>query len=178
MDSISTEVYRPAFTEPPSSKVSYTAAVGALVSPDISYGLPYPGACTKHVKNTFKRSRVYIICSATLSRVTKNLERLIEALEKENISVVGVQKGMRPHTPWSQIMEVVNEMREGNADCLVTLGAGSLTDGAKITVLVHIYPTRHRSDKSLTTFRRWQMGSQKRLNWPIILSRPRIPSRV
>ena len=130
------EVYKPAFTEPPSSKVSGTAETSSLVSPYVSYGLPYVEACAKHVTKTFKASRVYIIASGTLSRETDRLEKLIEALEAKGVKVVGAKKGMRPHTPWTQIIEIANEARAGNANCVITLGAGSLTDGAKIVVLV------------------------------------------
>ena len=136
------ETFRAAFDEPPSSKVSYRAAVGSLVSPNISYGLPYPEACAKHLKSTFKASRAYVICSGTLSRETNNLERLIDALKKDNIEVVGVKKGMRPHTPWTQIIEIADEARAEKADCVVTLGAGSLTDGAKLVVLVSFHKSR------------------------------------
>jgi alcohol dehydrogenase class IV len=130
------ETYKPAFEEPPSSKVSGTAETSSLVSPYVSYGLPYTEACAKHVTKTFKSSRVYIIASGTLSRETDRVERLIEALTQQGVEVVGVKKGMRPHTPWTQIIEIASEARAGNADCIVTLGAGSLTDGAKIVVLV------------------------------------------
>jgi alcohol dehydrogenase class IV len=64
------------------------------------------------------------------------LDLLIEALKEKEVEIVGVKKGMRPHTPWTQIIEIASEGRAGNADCIVTLGAGSLTDGAKIVVLV------------------------------------------
>jgi alcohol dehydrogenase class IV len=79
---------------------------------------------------------VYIIASGTLSRETDRLERLIAALKAKGVEVVGVKKGMRPHTPWTQIIEIANEARAENADCITTLGAGSLTDGAKLVVLV------------------------------------------
>jgi hypothetical protein len=135
-----TETYKPAFLEPPSSKVSGTAETSSLVSPYISYGLPYTEAYAKHVTETFKCSRVYIVASGTLSRETDRLELLIEAVEAKNVKVIGVKKGMRPHTPWTQIIEISSEARAGNADCIVTLGAGSLTDGAKIVVLVRTAP--------------------------------------
>ncbi|CAM6003557.1 unnamed protein product [Sphagnum balticum] len=135
-----TETYAPAFNEPPSSKVSGTASTSSLISPYVSYGLPYAEACVKHVTESFKSTRVYIIASGTLSRETKHLEQLIKALELKHVKVVGVKKGMRPHTPWSQIIEIANEARAGHADCIVTLGAGSLTDGGKIVVLVRKPP--------------------------------------
>jgi alcohol dehydrogenase class IV len=131
-----TETYKAAFDEPPSSKVSGTAETSSLVSPYVSYGLPYTEACAKHVTKTFGRSRVYIIASGTLSRETDRLDRLIDALKAKGVEVVGVKKGMRPHTPWTQIIEIANEARAENADCIITLGAGSLTDGAKLVVLV------------------------------------------
>ena len=99
----------------------------------ISCGLPYPEACAKHVANTFESSRVYIIASGSLSRDTDHVKRLQQALENK---VVGTRYGMRPHTRWSEILEVTKDAKETKADLLVTLGAGSLTDGSKIIALV------------------------------------------
>ncbi|KAE9379727.1 Dehydroquinate synthase-like protein [Stipitochalara longipes BDJ] len=147
-----TEKYETAFDEPPSSKVSGTAETSSLVSPFVSYGLLYTEACAKHVTETFKSSRVYIIASGTLSRETDRLERLIEALKAKGVEVVGAKKGMRPHTPWTQIIEISNEAKLQNADCIVTLGAGSLTDGAKLVVLAlanDITDPRHLAEYSI-----------------------------
>ena len=143
------EVFRPAFDEPPAAVVYSNTDPKTLVSPSISYRLPYTEACSKHVRSTFGCSRVYIICSGTLSRETDKLELLVEKLKKDGVEVVGVMKGVRPHTPWSQIMKITNEAREAKADCLVTLGAGSITDCAKIVVLVR-YPADMRAFVSLT----------------------------
>lgn len=99
----------------------------------ISYGLPFPEACAKHVANTFKSSRVYIIASGSLSRDTDHVKRLQGALGDK---VVGTRYGMKPHTLWSEILEVTKDAKEGNADLIITLGAGSLTDGAKIIATV------------------------------------------
>ena len=43
---------------------------------------------------------------------------------------------MKPHTLWSEVLEVTQDALEKDADLLITLGAGSLTDAAKIVVLV------------------------------------------
>ena len=112
------EVYRPAF---PSGY------------PHVSYGLPFPQAAAKHVQNTFKASKVYIIASGSLSRNTDYVQQLQSALGDK---VVGVRKGMTPHTLWSEILEITQEAKALHADLLITLGAGSLTDGAKIIALV------------------------------------------
>ncbi|KIX91933.1 uncharacterized protein Z520_12369 [Fonsecaea multimorphosa CBS 102226] len=128
---MSTEVYKPAFTDPPGTNLAGIPVSNLkLSSPYVSYGLPYHAACAKHVRETFNASRVYIIASGTLSRETDSLDRLIEAIGKDN--VVGVKKGMTQHTPWSEILQITAEARESNADCLVTMGAGSITDGAKM----------------------------------------------
>ena len=99
----------------------------------VSYGLPFPEACKKHVVETFKASKVYIIASGSLSRNTSHVKRLQAALGDK---VVGTRYGMKPHTLWSEILEVVQDASNVGADLLVTLGAGSLTDGAKIIALV------------------------------------------
>ena len=139
-----TETYQPAFEDAAPGKVAYNSASGSdeapkLSTPDISYGLPYHEACAKHVRDTYHASRVYIVTSGSMSRNhPEALQKLIDALGKEH--VVGVRKGMQSHTMWSEIIEIVTEMREQKADCLVTLGAGSITDGSKIAVLVR-YPS-------------------------------------
>jgi alcohol dehydrogenase class IV len=43
---------------------------------------------------------------------------------------------MVQYTMWFEIIEIANEARDTKADCLVILGAGTLTDGAKIVALV------------------------------------------
>ena len=148
------ETFRPAFDEPAANLPFMPIDPSLLPTPNISYGLPYPEACAKHVHNTFHCSKVYIICSGTLSRDTDALERLIAALGKEY--VVGVKKGMVSHTMWSEIMEIMTEAREAKADCLVTLGAGSLTDGAKIVVMVR----PPFSPKTILIRRLWQTTSK------------------
>lgn len=101
--------------------------------PYISYGVPYPETCAYHVENTFKAERVYIIASKTLSTNTNALERLKDALGSK---VAGVRIGMKPHTYWSEILSVTEDCRRSKADLMITLGAGSLTDAAKIVSLV------------------------------------------
>jgi len=115
------ETYRPAF--PPSEK------------PHISTGLPFEQACAHHVTSTFHASRVYIIVSHSISK-TNAFTRLEKALEGK---VVGVRKGIKPHTPWDDIVSIVNDMREKDPDLIITLGAGSLTDGAKAIRFVSLF---------------------------------------
>ena len=72
-----------------------------------------------------------------MARNTDALGRLTAALGAEK--VVGRRIGMQSHTLWSEVLEIVAEARGVQADLLLTLGAGSLTDGAKIVALVGIF---------------------------------------
>lgn len=103
--------------------------------PYISYGLPFTQACSNHIRETFHTSRAYIIASGSLSRNTSYVKDLENALGDK---VVGVRNGMTPHTLWSEILEITEEASKAKADSIVTLGAGSLTDAAKIVVLVRL----------------------------------------
>ena len=132
----SMETFRPAFTEPPGTNLAGIPISNLrLVNPDLSYGLPYYESCTKHINNTFHASKVYIVASKSLSSSTDKLDKLISAIG--NDKVVGLKKGITPHTPWSEILEITKECQEKDVDCLVTLGAGSITDGCKLVVLVN-----------------------------------------
>jgi alcohol dehydrogenase class IV len=134
-DAASKETFRPAFTDPPGTKLAGVPTQNLkLTTPQLTYGLPYDVACAKHISETFHASRVYIIASGTLSRTTDKVDKLIATIGQE--SVVGLRKGISPHSPWSEILSIAQECRDVQADCVVTLGAGSTTDGAKIVVLV------------------------------------------
>ncbi|TLD30065.1 Fe-containing alcohol dehydrogenase [Venturia nashicola] len=111
---------------------SYYEAFPGSKIPHISCGLPFPESCAKHVQGTFNASRVYIIASKTLSIHTDAVQRLETALDGK---VVGKRIGMTPHTLWSECLEVTEDARGLDADLIITLGAGSLTDAAKIVSL-------------------------------------------
>ncbi|KAK3117614.1 hypothetical protein LTR53_000842 [Teratosphaeriaceae sp. CCFEE 6253] len=128
------ETYRPAFTDPPGKNLAgIPISELDLPTPYISYGLPFDEACAKHVRETFQASRVYVVASRSLAANTDKVDRLVTALGKDR--VVGIRKGITPHTPWSEILQIAAECRAAEADCVVTLGAGSVTDGAKLVVL-------------------------------------------
>ena len=121
------ETYRPAFAGDKSQDfASY-----------ISYGLTYPEACVKHISKTFHTARVYLLASGSLSRNTDAVDRLVHKLNHDlgERTVVGVKNGIRPHTYFSDVLDIVNKAKDCDADCLVTLGAGSLTDAAKVISL-------------------------------------------
>lgn len=49
--------------------------------------------------------------------------------------MVGVRIGMKPHTLFSEVMQVINDMQRVERDLILCLGGGSLADGAKIMSL-------------------------------------------
>ena len=113
--------------------------------PLLSYGIAFPAAAARHVTETFNASRVYVICSGSLSRNTDSLDQLKAALGQEK--VVGCRIGMQSHTLWSEVLEIVKEARDAQADLILTLGAGSLTDGAKIIALVSFYISERKKSQ-------------------------------
>lgn len=129
------EEFRPAFSEPPGTNLAGIPISNLkLPNPDLSSGLPYHESCAKHIRDTFHASKVYIVASKTLSSNTDKLDKLISAIGKDRVA--GVKKGITPHTPWSEILQITKECKDAGVDCVVTLGAGSITDGCKIVVLV------------------------------------------
>ncbi|KAJ5952164.1 Dehydroquinate synthase-like protein [Penicillium vulpinum] len=129
----SKETFELAFTEPPGNLAGLPIEHLSLPTPHVSWGLTYEESCAKHLEHTFHASRVYIIASGSLARNTDRVDRLIKAIGESK--VVGVRNGITPHTPWSEILSIAAECRAANADSVVTLGAGSITDGAKIVLL-------------------------------------------
>ena len=107
-------------------------------SPYISYIIPYTEACANHIDETFHTTCVYILASGTLSKKTDDLPSLRHAINKQlgEDSVVGIRRGVKPHTYYSDILQIVQEAKDANANCLATLGGGSLTDAAKVVALV------------------------------------------
>ncbi|KAJ7763567.1 putative Fe-containing alcohol dehydrogenase [Mycena maculata] len=133
---MSQETFRPA-VPPYSGPLPLSRAPKALGSLfnncDISYGLPFPTACAKHAEETFHAQRVFIIASSTLARTTSALDDLQAAL---GTKVVGVKSGLKAHTYFSDVIAIAQECRKLDADLIVTLGGGSLSDAAKMVSLI------------------------------------------
>jgi alcohol dehydrogenase YqhD (iron-dependent ADH family) len=129
--------------------------------PLLSYGVTFEKALQKHISDLFHASRIYIICSGSLARNTDVLDRLNHAIGKDRI--VGTRVGMKSHTYWSEILEIVNEARSANVDLILTVGAGSLTDGAKVAALVSFLPSSTYLSLSLPLSRA-SSSSNKRIH--------------
>lgn len=130
------ETHELAFNSPPGTVLAGLPLTNLnLPTPHISRGLPYQDACAKHIRSTFNASKVYVVASRSLAANTDTLDKLVEAIGQDR--VVGVRReGISPHSPTSQILEITAACREKEVDCVVTLGAGSITDGCKLVVFV------------------------------------------
>lgn len=123
-------------TKPEMPEETVRPAFEGRARPLLSYGIDFPAATAQHLNSTFQASRVYVICSGSLARNINVMDRLETALGPDKL--VGHWIGMRSHTLWSEVLQIAEEVRTVHADLLLTVGAGSLTDGAKITALVGI----------------------------------------
>ncbi|KAJ7796390.1 putative Fe-containing alcohol dehydrogenase [Mycena olivaceomarginata] len=85
----------------------------------LSYGIPFGEACRKHAEE-YGVNKIYILASGTLSRNTNLLQGLKRALD-----------GMVVGKTHREVVEVLHDVRRAGADCIVTLGGGSLLDAAK-----------------------------------------------
>ena len=99
--------------------------------PLVAWGGSFHELCAKHILSTLSCRRVYIIASTSLSRDTDNLDSLVSTLQQSGINVVGTRTGFSPHTRWDQVIACSADARARDPDCIITLGAGSLTDAAK-----------------------------------------------
>jgi maleylacetate reductase len=76
--------------------------------------------------------RVFLMVSGTLGRTTDEIDKLRRALGNK---CVGTFDKMPAHTPRSAVIAATKQAREARADLIVTLGGGSITDGAKAVQL-------------------------------------------
>ncbi len=76
--------------------------------------------------------RVFLMVSGTLNRTTDEIEKLRRALGNH---CVGTFDAMPAHTPRAAVIAAAGQAREAKADLIVTLGGGSITDGAKAVQL-------------------------------------------
>lgn len=98
---------------------------------EVIYGHPAAEAAAELVQR-HGAERVFVMASGTLNRETDEVERLRRALGNK---CVGTFDRMPAHSPRSAVIAAANQARQGRADLIVTLGGGSITDGAKAVQL-------------------------------------------
>src|SRR5664279_1125862 len=77
-------------------------------------------------------SRAFLMVSGTLNRTTGEIEKIRKALGPR---CVGTFDAMPPHTPREAVVAAAEQARAANADLIVTVGGGSINDGAKAVQL-------------------------------------------
>src|SRR5262245_42466677 len=98
---------------------------------EVVYGKPAAATVAELVKRD-GAERVFLMVSGTLNRDTEEIDKLRRALGNH---CVGTFDRMPPHTPRSAVIAAAAQARDARADLIVTLGGGSITDGAKAVQL-------------------------------------------
>jgi maleylacetate reductase len=98
---------------------------------EVHYGKPAAEAVAELVKAR-GAERVFLMVSGTLNRETDEIEKVRRALGNK---CVGTFDRMPAHSPRAAVVAAANQAREARTDLIVTLGGGSITDGAKAVQL-------------------------------------------
>ena len=98
---------------------------------EVHYGKPAAQSVAEVVK-AHGAERVFLMVSGTLNRQTDEGEAVRRALGNK---CVGTFDRMPAHSPRSAVIAAAAQARQARADLIVTLGGGSITDGAKAVQL-------------------------------------------
>ena len=77
-------------------------------------------------------SRAFLMVSGTLNQRTDEIEKIRKALGSRCAATFDA---MPPHTPREAVIAAAEQAHAANADLIVTVGGGSITDGAKAVQL-------------------------------------------
>jgi maleylacetate reductase len=98
---------------------------------EVVFGSPAAEAVAGQMKR-LHASRAFLMVSGTLNRTTDEIEKIRQALGSR---CVGTFDAMPPHTPREAVVAAAEQARSAGADLIVTVGGGSITDGAKAVQL-------------------------------------------
>jgi maleylacetate reductase len=98
---------------------------------EVLYGVSAAEAIAE-VARRFDARRAFLMVSGTLNRETDEIDRVRRALGER---CAGTFDRMPPHTPRRGVLEAAEQARAAGADLIVTIGGGSITDGAKAVQL-------------------------------------------
>ena len=98
---------------------------------EVLFGQP-AAAAVAELAERLDAGRVFLMASGTLNRETDEIERIRGALGSR---YAGLFDRMPPHTPRHAVIEAAEAARKAEADLIVTVGGGSITDGAKAVQL-------------------------------------------
>jgi maleylacetate reductase len=98
---------------------------------EVVFGHPAAGAVVAQM-DRLHANRAFLMVSGTLNRQTDEIEKIRNAL---GARCVATFDAMPPHTPRQAVIAAAEQARVANADLIVTVGGGSITDGAKAVQL-------------------------------------------
>jgi maleylacetate reductase len=98
---------------------------------EVVFGRPATEAIVAQM-DRLRTSRAFLMVSGTLNRETFEIEKIREALGPRCVATFDA---MPPHTPREAVIAASEQARAANADLIVTVGGGSITDGAKAVQL-------------------------------------------
>jgi len=98
---------------------------------EVVFGQPAADAVAGQM-DRLRLSRAFLMVSGTLNRHTDEIEKIRKSLGPR---CVGTFDAMPPHTPREAVVAAAGQARAAGADLIVTVGGGSITDGAKAVQL-------------------------------------------
>ena len=98
---------------------------------EVVFGRPASKAIIEQM-NRLGSKRAFLMVSGTLNRETDVIENIRRTLGPRG---VGTFDAMPPHTPRTAVIAATEQARAADADLIVTVGGGSITDGAKAVQL-------------------------------------------
>jgi maleylacetate reductase len=109
---------------------------------EVVFGRPASGAILEQL-DRLGAQRAFLMVSGTLNRQTDEIENIRRALGPR---CVGTFDAMPPHTPRAAVIAAAEQARAAGADLIVTIGGGSITDGAKAVQLCLANDIRNAAD--------------------------------
>ena len=98
---------------------------------EVVFGRPAAEAVVGQI-DRLRASRAFLMVSGTLNRQTDEIAKIRNALGSR---CVGTFDAMPAHTPREAVIAASEQARAAGADLIVTVGGGSITDGAKAVQL-------------------------------------------
>ena len=98
---------------------------------EVVFGRPAAEAVVAQI-DRLRAARAFLMVSGTLNRQTDAIEKIRTALGSR---CAGTFDAMPPHTPREAVIAAAEQARSAGADLIVTVGGGSITDGAKAVQL-------------------------------------------
>ena len=98
---------------------------------EVVFGRPAAEAIVEQM-DRLRADRAFLMVSGTLNRQTDEIKKIRKAL---GVRCAAIFDTMPPHTPREAVIAAAAQARVANADLIVTVGGGSITDGAKAVQL-------------------------------------------